>query len=166
MSDAIKSLRRNFPSVQFRPIPVDLGKKPEVYMSAIIEATNDIPVSVVVNNAGYLMMGYFHNRSIEAQVANIECNTIAAVRITHHFYNRMIAEKMKGCITFTSSAAFFLVRFLPFCCSRRRGNTSQLNSSLTFSLLPSVTPACVRTCRKWTAKSICNHVWGNKVLFE
>lgn len=103
-------LRRDFTGIAFISIAVDLGRRPEAYMRTICEATAELPISVVVNNAGYLIMGFFHERSMEAHAANIECNQGAAVRITHHFYSRMVREKRRGCICFTSSAVLFMVR--------------------------------------------------------
>ena len=38
-------------------------------------------------------------------MANVECNAVSAVQITHVFVTRMLAKKQRGCIVFTSSAA-------------------------------------------------------------
>jgi short-subunit dehydrogenase len=65
-------------------------------------------VSIVVNNAGFLRMGYFDELDVEGHIGNIECNALAAIRITHLFYERMVNEKRRGCIAFTSSAAWFI----------------------------------------------------------
>jgi short-subunit dehydrogenase len=67
-----------------------------------------IPISIVVNNAGFLLMGYFDERPIEPLMGNVECNAVAAIRISHLMYSRMIAEGRRGCIAFTSSAAWFI----------------------------------------------------------
>jgi short-subunit dehydrogenase len=38
-------------------------------------------------------------------MANLECNAVSAVQITHVFVTRMLAKKLRGCVVFTSSAA-------------------------------------------------------------
>jgi short-subunit dehydrogenase len=108
LATALAALTSEYPRNEFRPIPVNLGGDPAAYMSAIAKATSDIAVVIVVNNAGFLRMTYFDEASIDSHAANIECNSIAAIRITHLMYLRMIDEKRKGCVVFTSSAAWFI----------------------------------------------------------
>lgn len=67
-----------------------------------------------MNNAGYLRMGYFDELDVDGHIANVECNALAAIRITHLFYERMVREKRKGCMAFTSSAAWFIPA--PYAC--------------------------------------------------
>lgn len=105
-------LSRKHPGIKLRTVGADLSKDPDRYMHDICAATEDIRITMVFSNAGYLLMGFFEKRDIDAHVANIECNAVAGVRISHHFYSRMIAERNKGCIVFTSSAVWFLVRIL------------------------------------------------------
>ena len=75
------------------------------YLEEIKNATSDIPVSLVFNNAGYIVTGFFANLPLAKHLANYECNATAAVKITHHFANRLIDEKLPGLIAFTSSPA-------------------------------------------------------------
>ena len=44
------------------------------YMPAIIEATKDIDVQVIFNNAGYIVTGFFDQTKLDGQLANMECN--------------------------------------------------------------------------------------------
>lgn len=111
MTSAMAEFAEEFPEQEFVSIPVDLGKNPEIYIKTIRDATDELPVSIVVNNAGYLVMGFFHERNMDVHAANIECNALAAVRISHHFYSLMIEKGIRGCITFTSSSALFMVSF-------------------------------------------------------
>lgn len=114
-------LVQKYPGVKVRAVGADLSKDPSRYMADICTATDDVRVTMVFSNAGYLLMGFFEKRHIDAHVANIECNAIAGVRIAHHFYSRMIREGNKGCIVFTSSAVHFMVRLLLnvfFCATR------------------------------------------------
>lgn len=52
-------------------LEVDLSKEPQVYMQKIIEATQDIVVQIVFNNAGYLSMGFFRQHDIEQLIGNL-----------------------------------------------------------------------------------------------
>jgi short-subunit dehydrogenase len=38
-------------------------------------------------------------------MANVECNAISAMQVTHVFVTRMLAKQLRGCVVFTSSAA-------------------------------------------------------------
>lgn len=113
LRDTHAKLQAEFSAVELRAVGVDLGRYGDGdldYMRAIREMTDDVPVSIVFNNAGYLLMGFFERRDADAHVVNLECNSICGVRIIHHFYSRMVAEHIKGCIAITSSAACYLVR--------------------------------------------------------
>ena len=44
-------------------------------------------------------------RPLGKSMANVECNAVSAVQITHVFVTRMLAKKQRGCVVFTSSAA-------------------------------------------------------------
>lgn len=107
-----KHMRRRYGGVELRAVGVDLSKSPKEYMRRIRQATDDVSISMVFSNAGYLAMGFFEQRDAQAHVANLECNAIAGVRIIHHFYKRMVDENIKGCISITSSAACFLVCYV------------------------------------------------------
>lgn len=108
LGPAVDALRKGYPGVEIVAAPVNLAEKPEVYMKCIRDATDGKPVRIVVNNAGFLRMGYFDEIAVEEHVGNVECNALAAIRITHHFFNKMANEKRGGFIGFTSSAAWFM----------------------------------------------------------
>lgn len=88
LEETCKEFKKEFPDLQIRTIEVNMGK--EGYLEAIAEATKDIPISLVFNNAGYIVTGFFANLPIDRIMANYECNATAAIRITHHFANRMV----------------------------------------------------------------------------
>ncbi|KAI8608138.1 putative short-chain dehydrogenase, partial [Chytriomyces sp. MP71] len=109
MNEAEQKLPTQFPSVEFRFVRVNLGAHdPEEYMRPLVEATADVPVSLVFNNAGYILVGLFHLTPIERLTANLNCNNTAPLHITHHFASRMVQEKLKGAILFTSSPGGFM----------------------------------------------------------
>jgi short-subunit dehydrogenase len=74
-------------------------------MEKIVPSTNDILISIILNNAGYITTGMFADVPLPALMANYECNATCAVRITHHFLNRLLDQGRRGFIGFTSSPA-------------------------------------------------------------
>ncbi|QDZ22034.1 short chain dehydrogenase [Chloropicon primus] len=103
LSGTYKELKKRFKRVEFREIGVNLGKTG--YLAEIEEATKDISVQVVFANAGYMLTGFFIDSTLDRQLANIECNAISSVSVTHHFVKRMVSEDKRGCVVYTSSAA-------------------------------------------------------------
>lgn len=102
-----ESLREHFPHLQFRAIYAIFDHKTD-YMPSIIEGTKDINVQIVFNNAGYMVTGFFDRVAIEPQLANLECNATACVKVTHHFLQSMLAKKLKGCFVYTSSVSGYI----------------------------------------------------------
>lgn len=101
------ALQAQFPKQQFRAVPAVFDHKTD-YMPAIIEATKDIDIAIVFNNAGYIVTGFFDHTSLDAQLANVECNATSTVKITHHFLRAMLEKKLKGCFIFTSSVSGYI----------------------------------------------------------
>jgi len=95
-----------FPQIEFRRVGVDLSRGD--YMTPIIQATADLEISLVFNNAGYVLTGFFADLPLERNLCNAECNAMAALKITHHFLNLLLSRKSGGLIAFTSSSSFFL----------------------------------------------------------
>lgn len=93
-----------YPNQEFRAIGVDLSKSEEA-LSKIQQGTNDIDIQILFNNAGYILFGFFTERSLQAQMTNYHVNCTTAVMITHHFISKMLEKKLKGCVSFTSSPA-------------------------------------------------------------
>lgn len=109
-----EELKSKFPAVEFRKVGVNLGATdPEEYLKPIRDATLDISVRLVFNNAGYILPGIFHCRPMSAHMTNLNCNATSSVAITHHFLERLLAlpaapNGKRGLISFTSSSAGFL----------------------------------------------------------
>ena len=80
-------------------------------MEPIIEATKDIDVTLVFNNAGFISTGFYSDVSLGRHLANHHCNGTAILPITHHFLGKITNMKKKGrkgLIAFTSSSANLL----------------------------------------------------------
>jgi len=125
----IKQLKEQFPDLQFRSIGVSFSPGVE-YMKKIRESTDDIEIPIIFNNAGFLVTGFFDQAPIGKLLANMECNSTAAVNITHHFASKLVSANKKGCIVFTSSVAGFIPT--PF--SGMYGATKAFCSQLACSL--------------------------------
>ncbi|KCV69025.1 hypothetical protein H696_04445 [Fonticula alba] len=106
LKDTTQELRTKFPQVEFRSVGVNLGQPG--FLPEVIEATKDIDISLLFNNAGYVTPGLFFDVSLERQMNNYHCNVTAAVLLTHHFLRLMGEKNLKGLITFTSSSGMFL----------------------------------------------------------
>ena len=91
-------------------------------MKGILEQTSDISPNLIFNNAGFNALGVsdcnrdcerallsrmqlFAFEPLEKVLANYHCNATAVLPITHHFSKRMIENKQRGAIFFTSSPA-------------------------------------------------------------
>ena len=62
-------------------------------------------MQIIFNNAGYITFGLFNDVSLQRHMNNYHVNATIAVMITHHFAQKLIQKKLKGCISFTSSPA-------------------------------------------------------------
>ena len=127
-----KEIAAKFPDVQVRKCGCDLSK--DGYMTPIRKSTDDINVALVFNNAGFITTGMFADVAIERHMANYECNATCALRITHHFLNKMLDSGTKGLIAFTSSPAGAMCS--PF--ASIYGSTKAFLTEFAMSLAPEV----------------------------
>jgi len=84
---------KKYPKIEFRKVAVKLGDGE--YLDIIKKATDDIPVTLVFNNAGYIQYKFFATSTIESLLANYNCNSTAMLTISHLFSQRMINEQKK-----------------------------------------------------------------------
>ena len=100
------------------------------YMPDIIKATEDIDVQIVFNNAGYIVTAFFDHTSVDAQLANMECNATSCVKITHHFLQKMLRKNLKGCFVYTSSVSGYIPNPFAVMYGATKGFVSQFAASL------------------------------------
>mmetsp|Transcript_21031 Transcript_21031/g.49861 ORF Transcript_21031/g.49861 Transcript_21031/m.49861 type:complete len:333 (-) Transcript_21031:119-1117(-) len=129
LKETMKQLKETFPKLEFRSVGVNFAPGVD-YLKQIQEATKDIEVPIVFNNAGFLVTGFFDQAPLGKLLVNMECNATAAVNISHHFASKLVSAKKKGCIVFTSSVAGFIPT--PF--SGMYGATKAFVSQLACSL--------------------------------
>ena len=103
----MKEIQSLYPKQQFRAVGVNFTRDAN-YMQVIQEKTKDLSISIVFNNAGFIVTGFVDQVPIEKLLVNIECNAVAAMQISHYFVQKMIQQKKKGCIVFTSSVAAYI----------------------------------------------------------
>lgn len=101
-------LEGRFPTRRFRACGVNLGDASESYMTAIKASTDDLQIKLLFNNAGFILPGMFPDTDYSRVRANLECNAVSIIPITHHFVGKMISMKHKGLVTFTSSSGGYL----------------------------------------------------------
>lgn len=107
LEETTASLKAAYPNQKFLAVPAKFDHKTD-YMPGIIEATKDLDIAIVFNNAGYIVTGFFDQTTLDAQLANLECNSTACVKVTHHFLKQMLAKQIKGCFIFTSSVSGYI----------------------------------------------------------
>ena len=100
-------LVKRFPQLKFVKVPADLGKAGG-YMDAITKAPDGLEIALLFNNAGFLTAGPFVDTPVARSLANLECNATCTVPITHHFVKKMVDEKIRGYVAFTSSSTGFV----------------------------------------------------------
>ncbi|KAJ3280782.1 hypothetical protein HK104_000402 [Borealophlyctis nickersoniae] len=106
LSDLASELRIKYPRLEFRSVGVDLGSEGAV--EEIVERTKGLRISLVFNNAGYILPGFFASTPIKAIMSNYNVNATVTLKITHHFLNEMLKRGDKGLIEFTSSSGGFI----------------------------------------------------------
>jgi short-subunit dehydrogenase len=129
LKDTMKQLKETFPKQEFRSVGCAFSPGVD-YLKQIQDATKDIEIPIIFNNAGFLVTGFFDQAPLPKLLANVECNATASVNITHHFVSKLVSAKKKGCVVFTSSVAGFIPT--PF--SGMYGATKAFVSQLACSL--------------------------------
>lgn len=60
LDETVAEMKAKYPNLEFRAVAVDLGKSDHAtgndYMKTIADATKDIDIQIVFNNAGYIVL--------------------------------------------------------------------------------------------------------------
>lgn len=129
LKNTMKQLKKKFPDLEFRAVGCVFNPGSN-YLSAIDKATADIDIQCVFNNAGFIVTGFVDQTSLPKLLSNVECNATASFAVAHHFLQKLVSTKQRGCIVFTSSVAGFIPT--PFAASyaATKAFVSQLACSL------------------------------------
>jgi short-subunit dehydrogenase len=71
----------------------------------------DIPIELLVNNAGFGLRGEFRGLSIRQQLEMLRLNNQAIVELTYSLLPRMLERRQKGIINISSTAGFQPIPF-------------------------------------------------------
>jgi short-subunit dehydrogenase len=72
----------------------------------LIEATQALPIGLLVASAGYGTSGEFIHTSVHAEINMLRLNCEALLTLTHHFAQRFVTQKRGGIILMSSMVAF------------------------------------------------------------
>ena len=91
----MKQLKETFPDLEFRSVGCAFSPGVD-YLKQINEATKDIEIPIIFNNAGFLVTGFFDQAPLGKLLANVECTYIIYVEYTVLFlFNRSIRNERK-----------------------------------------------------------------------
>ena len=103
-------LRRSTP-VSVVAIPVDLSVPGACQILTKQLSNGDIPINLLVNNAGFGLRGEFRALSILRQLEMLRLNNQAVVELTYSHLPGMLDRRQKGIINISSTAGFQPIPF-------------------------------------------------------
>jgi short-subunit dehydrogenase len=103
-------LRRSNP-VSVVAIQVDLSSHGAGQILAEQLSSGDIPIDLLVNNAGFGLRGEFRDLSLPRQLEMLRLNNQAIVELTYSLLPGMLERRQKGIINISSTAGFQPIPF-------------------------------------------------------
>ncbi|MBI1262742.1 MAG: SDR family NAD(P)-dependent oxidoreductase [Rhizobiales bacterium] len=86
--------------IETRPVPADLSEA--AGFKAMVEATCDLDIGLLIANAGFGTSGPFIDSDLATELSMIDLNIRALAEQTHHFARRLRARKTGGIILLSS----------------------------------------------------------------
>lgn len=90
--------------VQTKVIPADLARQGAA--EEIFQGVKDLPIQVLVNNAGFGAYGEFAKMPLDLQTALMQVNMVALVQLTHKCLPQMLDRRSGRILNVASVAAF------------------------------------------------------------
>jgi hypothetical protein len=90
--------------IEVKVIPLDLAKPN--FLSTLQKQTAKLNIGLVVNNAGFGIVGEFTDNSLERELQMLNVNCRAALILAHAYGARMVAHRRGGIIMVSSVVAF------------------------------------------------------------
>ncbi len=87
-------------SVETRVVPADLSR--DDFLQSIKEATDDLEIGLVVNNAGQTVSADFLANELDSELRMLNLNVRAPLILTHHF-GKLMRHRRRGGIIFVAS---------------------------------------------------------------
>jgi short-subunit dehydrogenase len=103
-------LRRSSP-VAVVAVQVDLSTPGAGQILAEQLSSGDIPIDLLVNNAGFGLRGEFRGLSLPRQLEMLRLNNEAIVELTYSLLPAMLERRQKGIINISSTAGFQPIPF-------------------------------------------------------
>jgi hypothetical protein len=100
LADDLQSEHR----INTRVVVADLSQ--EGFLRDIAEATGDLQIGLLVNNAGIATTGKFLDNDLDSHLALLHVNNRAPLILAHHFGNLMRKQRQGGMIFVSSIVAF------------------------------------------------------------
>jgi short-subunit dehydrogenase len=108
---ALANELRRSTSVSVVAIQVDLSFPGAVQILTKQLSNGEIPIDLLVNNAGFGLRGEFRGLSIRRQLEMLRLNNQAIVELTYSLLPRMLERQQKGIINISSTAGFQPIPF-------------------------------------------------------
>ncbi|KAL0240801.1 hypothetical protein GEMRC1_006037 [Eukaryota sp. GEM-RC1] len=106
LQEAAARLKHLNAQISIEVIVCDLSKfvNPSSGASLIISRCSHLDIRIVVNNAGYLLYGSFHNTSFYDDYSLLVTHVLSSLQLTKHFYKRLLDQNRgEGLFIFVSS---------------------------------------------------------------
>jgi uncharacterized protein len=103
-AELMEGLKSEFPNTNFTIIQKDLSV--DSSCQEVFDAVGDLPIDVLVNNAGFGDTGEFQTLSLDKQTNMIDLNVRALTELTHLFGSKMVERKSGRILNVASVVAF------------------------------------------------------------
>ena len=104
--EKLLSIKSEFPLLNVTTIPMDLSKPGSVRKMVEEIQEKGLQVDVLINNAGFGLLGKFDELNVEKQLEMIQLNISALTELTHAFLPQMKKQKFGQIMNVASTAAF------------------------------------------------------------
>lgn len=104
--EKLLSIKSEFPLLNVTTIPMDLSKPGSVRKMVEEIQEKGLQVDVLINNAGFGLLGKFDELNVEKQLEMIQLNVSALTELTHAFLPQMKKQKFGQIMNVASTAAF------------------------------------------------------------
>jgi uncharacterized protein len=108
---ALANELRRFSSVSVIALQADLSFPGAGQVLAEQVSKDEIPIDLLVNNAGFGLRGEFRGLSIRQQLEMLRLNNQAIVELTYSLLPRMLDRRQKGIINISSTGGFQPIPF-------------------------------------------------------
>ena len=106
-----EDINRNYP-VQVQLLPVDLSTPGAAQAVFDWTAQQGVPVSILVNNAGYGLSGRFDSHPLEQHLDMLQVNCTALISLTYLFLPQLKQQNEAHILNIASSAAYQAVPYM------------------------------------------------------